>query len=286
MNLKARLNALRKCSAALIAGGLLAASFAAPSARAAEKIVMDGSTTVGPVAKAFAEYYMSMNPGVNITISESGSGNGAKSLMNGACDIANMSRFVKDKEFTAMVDKGIKPVVHVVALDGIAMIVHPANPVGKLTVDQVRRIYQGKISNWRQLGGPNVDITMVSRDTNSGTYETFHKLVMKKERIAEGTEYVGSNGAARSRVQSTRAAIAYVGLGFVDHSVKPLELDGVLPTPRTIATGDYPVARPLYMVTNGYPKMGTHLYKFITLYLTQKGQEIVEGIGFIPVTNY
>jgi len=250
------------------------------------KIIIDGSTTVGPIAKAFAEYYMSMHTDVNVTISESGSGNGAKSLINGVCDIADMSRFMKLNEYKAAIEKGVTPVAHVVAMDGIAIIVHPSNPVGKLTVEQVRDIYMGKITSWKQIGGSDVAIVMISRDTNSGTYESFEKLVMKKEKIAENAEYVGSNGAIRQRVQSTKAAIGYVGLGFVDRTVKALEINGVYPDPSTVASGVYPVARPLFMFTNGYPKLGSHLFSFVTLYLTPKGQEIVEEIGFVPITRY
>lgn len=253
---------------------------------AEEKIVIDGSTTVGPIAKAFAEYYMGINKDVNITVSESGSGNGAKSLINGVCDIADMSRFMKEKEFKAAAEKGIMPVAHVVALDGLPILVHPSNPIKNLTVEQVRNIYLGKITNWKDVGGPNKKIVMVSRDTNSGTYETFHKLVMKKEKIAEGCEYVGSNGAVRSRVQSTPTAIGYAGLGFVDKTVKALNVNGIYPTRKTVSSGKYPIARPLFMFTNGYPKMGSHVYQFVTLYLTKQGQEMVERIGFVPVTAY
>lgn len=250
------------------------------------KIIIDGSTTVGPVAKAFAEYYMQRNPGVNITVSESGSGNGAKALVNGMCDIADMSRFMKPEEFKAAVEKGVYPVAHVVAVDGIAIIVHPSNPVSNLTVSQVRDIYTGKITNWKQIGGPNVQIVMISRDTNSGTYESFETLVMNKEKLNENVEYVGSNGAVRQRVQSTPAAIGYVGLGFVDKTVKALKIDGILPDNETVSSGAYPVARPLFMFTNGYPKLGSHLHNFISLYLSPKGQQIVEEIGFVPVTKY
>ena len=249
-------------------------------------IVVDGSTTVGPIAKAFAEHYMAQNPGVSMSVSESGSGNGAKGLINGTCDVADMSRFMKDTEFKAAVEGGVMPVAHVVALDGIAVIVHPANPVKGLTVEQVRDIYMGKVTNWRQVGGPNRGIVVVSRDTNSGTYETFEKLVMNKRKMAGGTEYVGSNGAARAKVQTTTQAIAYVGLGFVDRTVKGLVIDGVEPTPATVVSGRYPIARPLFMFTDGYPKLGSHLYSFVTLHLSPKGQEIVEGIGFVPITNY
>ncbi|NCC53728.1 MAG: phosphate ABC transporter substrate-binding protein, partial [Spartobacteria bacterium] len=171
------------------------------SAQADEnKIVIDGSTTVGPIAKAFAEYYMSLNPDVNVTVSESGSGNGAKGLVNSTCDIGAMSRFMKDKEYTAACDAGVKPVPHVVALDGLAIVLHPGNPIGELTVEQIRDIYLGKITNWKEIGGPDSEIVVISRDTNSGTYETFEGLVMNKEKMAEGVEYVGSNGQARQRV--------------------------------------------------------------------------------------
>lgn len=257
-----------------------------PAAAQANKIIIDGSTTVGPIAKAFAEYYMQKNPGVNVTVSESGSGNGAKALVNGMCDIADMSRFMKAEEFKAAVEKGVYPVAHIVAIDGIAIIVHPSNPVSGLTVEQARDIYTGKITNWKQLGGPDVKIVIISRDTNSGTYESFEELVMKKEKMTATTEYVGSNGAIRQRVQSTPAAIGYVGLGFADRTVKALKINGVVPDNATVSSGVYPVARPLYMFTNGYPKLGSHLHAFITLYLNPKGQEIVEEIGFVPVTKY
>ncbi len=276
-----------KSTIATTIGLMLILSFAWSGAFAESyRIIIDGSTTVGPIAKAFAEYYMAKHPDVSVTVSESGSGNGAKSLINGVCDIADMSRFMKNKEFAAAVEKGIMPVAHVVAMDGIAIIVHPSNPIKSLTVQQVRDIYMGKIKNWKELGGPNVEIVMISRDTNSGTYETFEKLVMSKKKIHEKSEYVGSNGAIRQRVQSTKAAMGYVGLGFVDRSVKALEIDGVMPEASTIVSGVYPIARPLFMFTNGYPKLGSHIFSFITLYLTPKGQEIVEEIGFIPVTRY
>jgi len=257
------------------------AGFAQPN-----RIIIDGSTTVGPIAKAFAEYYMSKNPGVNITVSESGSGNGAKALINGMCDIADMSRFMKNEEFKAAVAKGIYPVGTVIAIDGLAVIVHPSCPVQGLTTDQIRNIYTGKITNWKELGGPNVAIVMISRDTNSGTYESFETLVLNKQKISDKAEYVGSSGAIRSRVQSTPAAIGYVGLGFVDKTVKALKVNGVYPDNATVVSGTYPIARPLFMFTNGYPKMGSRLGNFLNLYLTQKGQQIIEEIGFVPVTKY
>jgi phosphate transport system substrate-binding protein len=267
---------------------------ASASALAESKIVMDGSTTVGPIAKAFAEYFMSQNPDVNITVSESGSGNGAKSLINSTCDIACMSRFMKDREFMVAAEAGVIPVAHVVALDGLPVIVHPSNPMEDLTISQIRDIFAGRIRNWKDLGGPDRAIIAISRDTNSGTYETFYDMIMthtvNDEKVSEtmdaATEYVGSNGAVRQRVQSTPAAIGYAGIGFLDSTVKALKVNGVLPSDKTVQSGYYPIARPLYMFTNGYPALGTDLHRFITLYLSPVGQELVEEIGFVPVTDY
>lgn len=263
---------------------LAAAGLSAAPAGAQKNIVLDGSTTVGPIAKAFADYYKEKS-GVGATISESGSGNGVKSLINGACDIANMSRFMKDSEFKTCVEKGILPVAHVVAFDGLAVVVNPANKVSALTDAQIADIYTGKISNWKQLGGDDAEIVVISRDTNSGTYETFNELILRKKAVVKGAEYVGSNGQAKTRVASTKNAIAYVGLGFVDDTVKTLSVDGILPSAKTIVSGKYPIARPLFMFTNGYPKMGSAVYDFVTLHLTEEGREIVKDLGYIPVVQ-
>ncbi len=263
---------------------LAAAAFTSAPAMAEKNIVIDGSTTVGPIAKAFADYYKEKT-GIGATISESGSGNGVKSLINGACDIANMSRFMKDSEFKTCVEKGILPVAHVVAFDGLAVVVNPANKVGALTMAQLADIYTGKIRNWKELGGDDAEIVVISRDTNSGTYETFNELVLRKNPVVKGAEYVGSNGQAKTRVASTKNAIAYVGLGFADDSVKTLSVDGILPSPKTIVSGKYPIARPLFMFTNKYPKMGTPVYDFVTLHLSEEGREIVRDLGYIPVAE-
>ena len=263
---------------------LAAAAFTSAPAMAEKNIVIDGSTTVGPIAKAFADYYKEKT-GIGAAISESGSGNGVKSLINGACDIANMSRFMKDSEFKTCVEKGILPVAHVVAFDGLAVVVNPANKVGALTMAQLADIYTGKIRNWKELGGDDAEIVVISRDTNSGTYETFNELGLRKNPVVKGAEYVGSNGQAKTRVASTKNAVAYVGLGFADDSVKTLSVDGILPSSKTIVSGKYPIARPLFMFTNKYPKMGTPVYDFVTLHLSEEGREIVRDLGYVPVAE-
>lgn len=268
-----------------IAATIFAALMLGPaqSALAGENIIIDGSTTVGPIVKAFAEFYKESHPDVNITISESGSGNGVKSLINKACNIANLSRFMKDSEFKSCVANEVLPVAHVVAFDGLAVIVNPKNKIRSLTMSDIAAIYTGKITNWKQLGGDDAKIVVVSRDTNSGTYETFNELVLKKAKIVKDAEYVGSNGQARTRVNTTKDAIAYVGLGFVDDTVKPLSVEGILPNPKSITSGKYPIARPLFMFTNGYPKMGGDIFNFVTLHLSGEGREIISDLGYIPV---
>jgi len=143
----------------------------------------------------------------------------------------------------------------------------------------------GKIKNWKELGGPNLEIVAISRDTSSGTFEVFHELVMKKQNMAGNVETVNANPQAQSRVKTTRGAIGYVGLGFIE-DVKALKINGIMPTKETITNGIYPVSRPLFLFTNGYPQLGSAAYKFCTFYLTEKGQEIIEARGFVPLTNY
>jgi phosphate transport system substrate-binding protein len=251
-----------------------------------QTLQIEGSTTVGPIADAFAEAFMRMKPGLRITVKKTGSGDGAAALVDGRCDIASMSRFMKAKEFKKAVGNGVMPVAHVVAMDGVCAVVHPSNPVKALTTRQVRDIYMGKIANWSQVGGASMPIVVISRDTSSGTYETFHKLVMAKQRMAAGVEYVNANPQAHARVKTTPGAIGYVGLGFVDASVRALKIDDITPSRKTIASGQYPVSRPLFLFTSGYPKLGSTVHAFCTFHLSEQGQEIVEAKGFVPVTAY
>ena len=247
-----------------------------------DKIILDGSTTVGPIAKAFAEYYMGKHPEVNITVSESGSGNGAKAIINGTADIGNLSRKMKEEEIRAAKDKGVNAVEHIIAMDGIVVVVHPSNPVKGLTKDELKQIYTGEIANWKALGGPDKKIVVISRDTNSGTYESFQQLVTKSDRVTEKAEYVGSNGAVRQRVMTTEGAIGYVGLAFTE-GVKALEINGVAPSQETVNDKTYPIARPLFMYTNGEPKEGTPLAAFLNLYKTEDGKKIISEQGFVPL---
>ncbi|MBS3762489.1 MAG: PstS family phosphate ABC transporter substrate-binding protein [Planctomycetes bacterium] len=264
---------------------MLAAFGFTPTAMAREKVVMDGSTTVYPIAKAFAGYYMAKHPDVKVTVSGTGSGNGAKSLVQGSCDIACMSRFMKDKEFKMAIDDGIHPVFHTVAMDGIAVVVHPSNPVNGLTLEQLHKIYNGKITNWNEVGGPNKDIVVISRDSTSGTFEVFGDLVLKGDRLTGGAERAASNAEVQQRVKTTQSAIGYLGLGYIE-GVKAVAVNGVKPNLKTVGSGQYAIARPLFMVTNGYPALGSPEQAIVTMYLKPYGQEMIKDIGYVPVTQY
>jgi phosphate transport system substrate-binding protein len=258
---------------------LLALTVASTGTAAGTGIVLDGSTTVGPIAKTFAAYFTKKYR-IRVTVSESGSGNGAKSLINSSCTIATMSRAMKAAEIAAARKKGVNPVAHVVALDGLAMVVHPANPVRALSKAQISSIYRGAITNWREVGGPNARIVVIQRESNSGTQESFKELVAGKGvQITGSAETQSSNGAVKSRVSTTLSSIGFLGLGFVDRSVKVIAVNGVLPTLTTVKNGTYPLTRPLYFYTNGQPS-GV-VKQFIDLPKTAAGKGMITELGFI-----
>jgi phosphate transport system substrate-binding protein len=269
---------MRKLGAVLTSMAIITMAMVGNAGAATKGIVIDGSTTVGPIAKSFAAYFMKKNH-VPVTVSESGSGNGAKSLINGSCDIADMSRSMKPQEFAAAKAKGVNPVASVVALDGIALVVHPSNPVRNLTEAQIADIYSGRIGNWKQVGGPNFPIVVIQRESNSGTQETFKDLVMKKSPIAKNAETQASNGAVKNRVSQTRGAIGFVGLGYLDASVKKIAVNGVLPSSATVKNSTYRLSRPLFMYTNGRP--AGMVGKFVDLPKTPDGKRIIQELGFV-----
>jgi len=256
------------------------------AASAATTITADGSTTVGPLLKALAEDFRKTRGEVEITISESGSGNGAKSLINGMCEVAMLSRPLKDTEFKAAVEKGAQPTAHVIAYDAVVPVVHPSNPVKNLTIAQTKDIFSGKITNWKDVGGADMPIAVISRDANSGTFETFAEMVMKGADVTSNAETAGSNGAVKQRVQTTVGAIGYLGIGYIDRATKALSIEGIAAAQETISTGRYALARPLFIYTNGYPALGTDLHAFVTYHLGKRGQAVVEAVGFVPVTQY
>jgi len=247
----------------------------------AQNIVIKGSTTVLPVAQVTMEAFMKANPGVNISLSGGGSGEGVKSLIDKTTDIANSSREMKKKEIELAKSKGVNPKEIPVAIDAIVPVVHPSNKVDNLTVDQLSQIFQGKITNWKELGGEDLQIVAVSRDTSSGTYEAWSELVMKKAKVSPRAQLQASSGAIVQAVSKNRYAIGYIGLGYLDKTTKPLKVNGVVASEKTALDKSYPVSRFLYMYTDGEPK--GNVGKYIDFVLSPEGQKLVAKEGFVSL---
>ncbi len=250
-------------------------------AKKANRVTIAGSTTVLPIAQATAEVFMDANPEINISVRGGGSSVGIASIMAGTVDIADASRHIKTKEIAAARESGINPVENIVANDGIALVLHKNNSINGLTKDQIKDIYTGKIENWKEVGGSNLPIVVISRDVSSGTFEVFNILVLDGGKVKSGSLMLASNNAVASTVATTPGAIGYAGLGYVTSDIKAIEVDNVMPTRETIQNKSYSVARTLHMYTNGEPK--GNVKKYIDFVLSPEGQKIVEEQGFISV---
>jgi phosphate transport system substrate-binding protein len=246
----------------------------------AEQLVIMGSTTVLPVAQKIAEAYM-QERNVSVSLSGGGSGNGIKAIIDGTTDIAMASRFIKDKEVELASTKKVYPVPFRIALDCIIPVVHPSNGVADLTLAQLQSIYTGKITNWKEVGGKDEKIVVVSRDSSSGTFEVWGELVLKEERVAPTAITVASNGAMVQTVGQTAGAIGYIGLGYLNDSLKQVKVEGVQGTNATTLSGQYAVSRGLFLFTNGWPE-GKKL-DFINYVFSAKGQKLAQEAGSVPV---
>ncbi|MCK4798830.1 MAG: phosphate ABC transporter substrate-binding protein [Spirochaetes bacterium] len=247
-----------------------------------KELILQGSTTILPIAQRCAEEFNKINPSVIISVRGGGSGVGIASLIDGICDIANASRPIKEKEETIAKEKGFEPVPFIVAKDAIAVIVNTQNKeIEDLNLENLKDIYTGKITNWKEIGGADLKIVIVSRDSSSGTYETFNKLVLKKAKVTHGALYQASNKAVLTIIENTKGAIGYVGLGYLSGKVKALKVNGVYPSKESVLKGDYSLQRPLFMYTRNKPSGVTK--DFINYVLSKKGQEFVEEVGFISI---
>lgn len=249
--------------------------------RRGETITMAGSTTVLPIAQKTAEAFMDQNPGVNISVRGGGSSVGVAAIIDGTIDIGNSSRPITTKELALARSKGrfLKEIP--VARDGLAIIVHKNNPVENLTLAQVRDIFMGKINNWSEVGGPNMPIVVVSRDTSSGTFETFKEKVLKGGKVKEGAIMVAANQAVLTTVRDTPGGVGYVGVGFLTDDVNVVAVNGVKGSQESVQRGTYPIARKLYMYVNGEPQ-GT-LKRYFDFLLGPEGQRLVEEVGYVRV---
>ncbi len=247
-----------------------------------ETLVIKGSTTVLPITQKVAEAYMKEFPNVNISISGGGSGNGIKAIIDGTTDIANSSRFIKDSEVKQAIDNGAYPVPFSVAYDCIVPVVHPTNPVNDLTLDQLQAIYMGKVKNWKEVGGDDRPVVVISRDTSSGTYEVWEEKVLKKERVFPGALLQASSGAVVQGVANNKNGIGYIGIGYLTDTVKAVSVNGVVGSEETTLSGAFPVSRPLFIFTRGWPE-GTTVHFINYLLNPEKGQKMVKEAGFVPL---
>ncbi len=260
----------------------------------AQKIVQLGSTTVLPIAEKWRVAFNELHPNVDMAVSGGGSGSGIEALVSGTCDIADSSRPMQDKEREAAQEAGFEPVEHVVAYDGIAVIVNRANPITSLECQQLSDAFVGDISDWDALGAGGLgEIQLICRDSASGTYEAFWEIVVALNNKDKERDYSpralkqASNQAVLALVAQTKGAIGYIGLGYVDDRVRTIAIspldggDAIEATVANVKDGSYPISRSLLMYTRGEPDGVVKDY--LDWGLGADGQAIVADLGFVPV---
>ena len=241
-------------------------------------ISVSGSTTVQPLAEKLAEAFMTENTGIRIDVQGGGSSVGVKAAGQGTSDIGMASREIKESELAEFP----KLNVVVIARDGIAIVANADVTVSDLTVEQVRDIFSGKITNWKDLGGEDENIIVVSREEGSGTRGAFEELVMGKDALITASAILQpSNGSIRTTVSTTPYSIGYMSFGYLDDTIKAISIGGIAPTEPNAADGSYPIVRPLNMLTNGEPTGAVKA--FLDFILSDAGQKLVVEDGYIPV---
>lgn len=266
------------------------------AAKDKNSIQIKGSDTMVNLGQAWAEKYMEKNPGDFVAVTGGGSGTGISSLISGTCDITMSSRNIKEKEIALAKQKGINPYEIKVALDGLAVVVNPRNPVSKLTIDQLALIFSGKITNWKELGAvEDKKIVILSREVNSGTHVYFKEHVLRKsdpnsrEEFASSALLLPSSQAIADEVAGNSAAIGYYGMGYICAKQKAVLVakdqnsEYIAPTIENVVDGKYPISRPLFLYANGQPK--GLVKKFIDFVLSKEGQDIVLATDFVPINK-
>ncbi len=257
-------------------------------------IQVKGSDSEVNLVQKLAEMFMQRNPGVNIAVTGGGSGTGIAALLNKTTDIANSSRDLSPKEEEAAKKAGVQPFRVVFATDGISAIIHPGNPVKKLTLEQLGKIFKGDITNWKEVGGPDAKISLYGRQSNSGTYVFFREFVVKGD-YSPHKKSMNGNAQIVEAIQRDKAGIGYVAVGYVVNEkgeVKPglkivdiakdAQSQAFSPTiMENVMTGKYPISRPLNQYLVGKPT--GKLLDFIRFEISKEGQEVVRKEGFFPV---
>lgn len=275
--------------------GLLLSSCRPEESQSASETGLEnvGSDTIVNLALAWAERYTAVHPEVRISVTGGGSGTGIAALINGTIDLANASRKIKEKEIEKAAENGVSPVEHVIARDAIAVVIHPDNPVDRLTIPQISEIYSGNITNWRDLGGEDRPIVLLSRESNSGTHVYFLEQVVRQGDKEDGTLFspdtllLPSSEGISSEVRQNPNAIGYDGLGYVTPDQKVVAVARgpgtgfIMPTVESVNSGEYPIARDLYMYSAGEP--AGLVAKYLDWILGDEAQAIVVELGFVPL---
>ena len=257
------------------ASGEAEATEEAPTADLSGTISLAGSTSMEKLCEAMSESFMETYPEVTVTVEYTGSGAGLESLASGSVDIGNSSRHLKDEEVAG------GAVENVVAIDGIAVIVDPANSVSDIPADKLAAIYKGEITNWSELGGNDEAIVVIGRESGSGTRDAFEELLEVKDACKYAQE-LDSTGGVKAKVAATPGAIGYVSLDVVDESIKAVSIDSVEPTEANIIAGDYLLSRPFVMATNGEISAQNDLVKGWFDYISSDaGKDVIKSVGLI-----
>ena len=249
------------------------------SGQQTKELTIAGSTTVTPICEEWARIFMEKYPNVKITVAATGSGPGIKACGTGEADIGMSSRDVKPVEFEKYPNLKVFPI----GMDGVAVIIHPTNPITELTKEQVAKIFAGEITNWKDVGGLDQEIHVYTREEGSGTRHCFEKGFLKpfEKEIFGGALVRPSNPEMRVAVSTNPQAIGYLSFGFLDPSVKTPKIDGVEATTENLLKGKYPAFRTLYVLTNGEPDLVERA--FIGFGLSEEGQKVVKKLGYIPL---
>lgn len=263
----------------------------APAATASAKttITIKGSDTVLPLSQKQAEEYMKTNTDASITVVGGGSGVGMTALIENSTDIAMSSRPMKMEEKIEFKKKSVEPKEVIIAYDALAIVVNPKNKVDKLTREQLEKIFTGAISNWKEVGGSDMKIVTLSRETSSGTYEFFKEHVMDKKNYASTVLAMPATGAIVETVSRTEGAIGYVGLAYIGKDIKPISVsydEGktfAAPSVASAQNGSYPVSRPLYYYY--LPEKEALVKPFVDYLLSDVGQKNVEEVGYVSLTK-
>ena len=238
----------------------------------------DGSTSMEKVIGALGESFMEENKGVTFTYNPTGSGSGITAVKEGRCDIGLSSRALKDEE------KANGLVETVLAYDGIAIVVHPSNPVTDLPLDTIAKIYTGEVTNWKDIGGDDAEIVLIGREAGSGTRDGFETITGTKD-ACQYRQELTSTGDVLTAVSQNPAAIGYASLAAVKDSVKALSVDGVAPSEATVKDGSYQVQRPFVLVTKADTALSETAQKFFDYALSAQAAPIISAAGAVPVAD-